>query len=150
MLNKESSNKCIIDSLTEAELEEYLTDDKEASYSHISYSATGAINGFVLAREGQKSIFNKTNHVKVVTLEKIIVDPLIRRKNLGKQLLHTLATVAVARKQDEVRLLIYKANVGAIKFYFKFGFDYVDKERDAPFDSFLIAAKVSVLLQKTA
>jgi ribosomal protein S18 acetylase RimI-like enzyme len=150
LLNQESTKKCIIDGVTESELEEFLADDIKTFYSKLSYfDGTETINSFVLAREGQKRMFNKTD-LKVVSLEKIVVDPSERGKGLGKQLLHEIAAVALARKQDEVRLLIYKANEVALNFYFKIGFDYVDKTRDEPWDSWLIAVKVPVLFQKTA
>lgn len=135
------SDSSLIDTLTPDELDQILNDDKSTSYSHVSYhEGTETISGVILAREGQESIFNKVQG-NIVTLEKLVVDSSFRKKGLGKKLVQQMAAVAVARRQEEIRLVVYKSNDDALAFYSKMGFEYVNKEQDASENSWLIAAK---------
>lgn len=149
MIAKEAQQKQVMDEASSSELDEFFKDDKLTSYSHLQYKESSAkIFGFIIARESQKNIANKAA-LKVVTIEKIAVDSTMKRNGLGKSLLNAVAKVASKRLQDEIRVLVYKENKAAMEFYFKYGFNYVDKAKDEPWDSYLLSVKPAFLVQKT-
>lgn len=133
-------------------LDKMLKDDADTSYSHVILDDDQkSVKGFVVARENEDSIFNKAPAgTKVAVMEKLCVVPECRKNGLGKKLLHTMAERALERHIDQLRLLVYKVNTVAIKFYLKCGFTYDNYERDAKWDAYVLIAKPQILHQKTA
>lgn len=147
----QKEGKEVMDGLSYDEFAKYLEDDAVTHYSFACLTPKDrVVKGFLICRPGEESAYNKAPPgTSVAFVEKFAVRIDYRGQGIGKRMLHIFARKALKNNVDEVRLLVYRSNVDAIKKYEKWGFTYENKERDEGYDSYLLKAKVTDLFECT-
>lgn len=128
----------IIDPLSSVEFDEIWEDDRKTSFSEVLINDKDEVQAVLLARPGDDSAINKAIERKILFIEKLGVSKGHRNQGIAKSLFNALVEKAKAQQFDEIRVLVYKANGAALDVYLKIGFDYVNKEKDEPHNSYLL------------